>query len=181
MATQTKTQIPTQKPVFFKKVKVVGEIAKYKAFIGDYLVRGITAGSEAAVREVVNCMAAAPHDLIDKVRQLVASVVDNVIAVSKSGVFNVGTYAGVVFHLGEYIGVMVKLERVTHIRAASKWWGEIRVIFKGNDGHKALSKHVVVRYVEFYSDVVSYDKLYNTVYEATRIAFNAYRCTSENL
>jgi hypothetical protein len=178
MASQIKSQIPTQKQVFFKKVKVAGEIAKYEAFIGEYLVRGITAGSKAAVEEVVNRMAAASHDLIDKVKQLVASVVDNVIAVSKSGVFNVGTHAGVVFYLGEYIGVMVKLERVTHVRAASKWWGEIRAVFKGSDGHKAVSKHVVVRYVEFYSDMVPLDKLYHVVYEAVRIAFNAYRHAS---
>ncbi len=181
MASQIKSQNPTQKQVFFKKVKVVGEIAKYEAFIGDYLVRGITAGSEAAVREVVNRMAAFQYDLIDRVRQLVASVVDNVIAVSKSGVFNVGTYAGVVFHLGEYIGIMVKLERVTHIRAFSKWWGVIKVVFKGFDGHKTLSRHVVVRYVEFYSDMVAHDKLYNVVYEAARIAFNAYKYASKNL
>ncbi len=174
MATQINSQTPTVNQVFFKKIKVSGEIAKYKAFIGYYLVRGITAGSEAAVREVVNRMAAAQNDLIDKVRQLVASVVDNVIAVSKSGVFNVGTHAGVV-HLGDYIGIMVKLERVTHIRAASKWWGVIKVVFDGYDGHMVRSKHMVVRYVEFYSDNVPRDKLYNVVYEAARIAFNAYK------
>jgi hypothetical protein len=86
----------------------------------------------------------------------------------------------VVFHLGEYISIMVKLERVTHVRAASKWWGEIRAVFSGFDGHKAVSKHMVVRYVEFYSDVVPRDKLYNVVYESARIVFNAYNYAYNN-
>jgi hypothetical protein len=183
MAGQLKSQIPqnpTQKEPFFVGIKVRGEVAKYKAWVGDYVAHGITAGNKEAVKEVVARMAAAQYDLIDKLKQLAATVVDNVVAASRSNAYDIGTHMGTYFHLGEYMAVMVKIQRVTHPRAASKWWGEIRVMFKGSDGHKALSKHVVGRYVEFYSDIVPRDKLYNVVSEAMRIAFNAYMWAHKN-
>jgi hypothetical protein len=102
------------------------------------------------------------------------------VVASKSGSSDIGTYMGVVFHLGEYMGIMVKIQRITTPRVNSRWWGMVKVMFKGYDGHKVLSKHKVWRYVEFYDDVVPRDKLYNVIYKTARIAFNAYRWASKN-
>jgi hypothetical protein len=181
MTTQLKSQTPPKKDPVFWEIKVRGEVAKYRAWIGDYVVRGITAGDKDKVREVVNRMAAARNDLIDRLKQLVEAVVDNVVASSKSGAYDIGTYMGTVFHLGEYLGIMVKIQKVTTPRTTSRWWGEIRVVFKGYDGHKALSKHIVGRYVEFYTDTIPREKLYSVIYEAARIVFNAYWWASKNL
>ena len=183
MVTQTitqKSQTSTKKSPIFWEIKVRGEWAKYRARVGDYVAGGLTENKEESVREVVNRMAAAENDLIDKLKQLVSSVVDNVVAVSQSGASDVGTYMGTTFHLGEYMGIKVTIQRVTHPRASTRWWGRVMVMFKGYDGYRVLSKHKVWRYVEFYNDTIPRDKLYNVIYEAARIAFNAYKWSSKN-
>jgi len=174
MATQLKSQIPTKNAPIFWEIKERGEWTKYRAWVGDYVVDGLTANKEAA-KEVVNRMAAAENDLIDKLKQLVSSVVDNVVAASQSGSADIGVYMGMTFHLGEYMAIKVTIQRVTHIRANTRWWGRVVVMFKGYDGYRVLSRHKVWRYVEFYTDTVPRDKLYNVIYEAARIAFNAYK------
>jgi hypothetical protein len=180
MAQTINTQNPTKKDPIFLEIKVRGEWAKYRAWVGDYVVDGITANNKEAVKEVVNRMAAAQSDLIDKLKQFVDHVVDNVVATSKTGSYDIGTYMGTYFHLGEYMAVMVKIQRITTPRVNSRWWGMIKVMFKGSDGHKALSKHIVWRYVEFYTDTVPREKLYNVIYFAARMAFNAYWWASKN-
>ena len=174
MTQNQQTQTPMKKGQLFLKVKVDKDITKYKAWVGNYMVRGLTAGGREAVEEVVTRMAEAKVDLIDKIKSLIASVANNVAAISESGAMDIGIVAGTSFHLGEYLAVMVKIQRVTHPRASSRWWGQIRITFKGFDGHKALSKHVVERYVEFYTDKVDKNKLYSVLYETARMAFNAY-------
>jgi len=180
MATQLKSQIPTKNTPIFWEIKERGEWAKYRAWVGDYVVDGLTANKEAA-KEVVDRMAAAENDLIDKLKQFVNHVVDNVVEVSKSSSLDIGVYMGTQFHLAEYMAVKVTLQRVTHPRATSKWWGQIKVMFKGYDGYRVMSKHKVWRYVEFYSDPIPRDKLYNVIYEAARIAFNAYKWSAKRL
>jgi hypothetical protein len=180
MAIQLKPQItqnPTKKePLFWNiwKLKVRGDEVKYKAWVGNYLVCGITRGDREAVKDVLNRMAAAENDLIDKVKQLVDQVVENVVMASKSGSYDIGLFMSTIFHVAEFMGIIVDIKRPFNPRLSSKWWGKIKVVFKGADGHMAFSKHGVVRYVEFYGDVVPRDKLYNVIYEAARIAFNAY-------
>jgi hypothetical protein len=174
MTPNQQTQTPTKKDQLFLKVKVDRDITRYKAWVGNYMVRGWTAGGREAVEEVVTRMAEAKVDLIDKIKSLVTSMANNVVAASESGAVDIGMAMGTFFYLGEYLAVMVKIQRVTHPRASSRWWGQVRITFKGFDGHKALSKHVVERYVEFYTDKVDRNKLYSVLYEAARLAFNAY-------
>jgi hypothetical protein len=173
MASQTTTQNPTKKEPFFVYIKVGEVYTKYRAWVGDYVVRGLTMGNKEAVKSVVGRMAEARADLIDKVKDLVSMVADHVVKASEARIVDIGLAMGTYFHLGEYIMIQVKVQRLNgHLN--ERWWGQIRVMFKGADGLKALSKHVVERYVEFYSDKISRDKIYNVLYEAARMAFNAY-------
>jgi hypothetical protein len=174
MTQNQQIQTLTKKDQLFLKVKVDKDITRYKAWVGNYMVRGWTAGGRDAVEEVVTRMAEAKVDLIDKIKTLVASVANNVATASESGAVDIGMAVGTFFHLGEYLAVMVKIQRVTHPHVSSRWWGQIRITFKGYDGHKALSEHVVQRYVEFYTDKVDKDRLYSVLYETARVAFNAY-------
>jgi hypothetical protein len=154
------------------KVKADADSVTYEALVNSYFVRGTTAGGEEAVRDVLARMGAARADLPDDLRRIVASAADTAAAASESGALDIDVVMKTL-SLGEHIAVMVELHRVTHPRAASKWWGMVRAVFKGFDGHTAQSEHVVQRAVEFYTDKVDRDKLYRVLYEVARMAFNA--------
>jgi len=173
MASQINSQIPQEKEPFFIELKVGKDQTKYRAWVGHYVVRGITRGDKEAVKAVVRRMAEAKVDLIEQLKDMIAMVSENVARASETHMVDIGVVMGTYFHLGEYMGVMVRLERLNGA-AGGRWWGQVRVMFKGADGNRALSKHVIERYVEFYSNAVSYDKIYGVLYDMARIVFNAY-------
>jgi len=164
---------PARREPVILKIKVGADAAKYKALVSDYFAYGVTAGSKEAVSDVLARMSAARADLTDSLKHMIASVADNVVAASESGAMDVGVAVGTLYS-GEHFAVMVKVHRVTHPRATSKWWGVVYAMFKGFDGHKTQSRHIVRRHVEFYTDKIDRDKLYRVLYEAARIVFNAY-------
>jgi hypothetical protein len=173
MASQINSQIPQKKELFFIELKVGKDQSKYRAWVGHYVVRGKSRGDKEAVEAVVRRIAEAKVDLIDQLKDMIAMVSENVAKASETSMVDIGTVMGTYFHLGEYLGVMVRLERLNGA-AGGRWWGQVRVMFKGADGNMALSRHVIERYVEFYSNTVSYDKIYSILCEMARMVFNAY-------
>jgi hypothetical protein len=163
---------PSKKELLILKMKADADNTTYEALVNDYVVHGSTAGGEEAVRDVLARMSAAQADLTDDLKRIVASAADVAVAASESGALDISVTMGT-FHLGEYLAVAVEIHRVTHPRATSKWWGVVRAVFKGFDGRRAQSEHVVERTVEFYTDKVDRDRLYRVLYGATRMAFNA--------
>jgi hypothetical protein len=155
------TVAPAAKNLVILKIETdTNNTTRYKASIGDYFVYGVTSGGEKSVKDVLARMSAARAELTDELKRVVTSAVNTAVAASESGALDIGVAMGTL--------------RVTHPRATSKWWGVIRAMFKGFDGHKARSTHIVQRYVEFYTDKVDRDKLYRILYEVTQMAFNAY-------
>jgi hypothetical protein len=173
MNSQINSQIPKEKEPFFIELKVGEEQSKYRAWVGNYVVHGITAGEKEAVKAVVRRIAEAKVDLIEQLKDMIAMVSEHVARASETHMVDIGVVMGTFFHLGEYMGVMVKLERLNGA-AGGRWWGRVRVMFKGADGNRALAKHVIERYVEFYSNVVDYNKIYGILYDMARRVFNAY-------
>ncbi len=173
MATQINSQT-TEKEPFFVELKVGKELTKYRAWVGRYVVQGVTSGPKDKVKAVVRRMAQARAEPHDNVKALVEAVTDYVVSAFESGAKDVAVAMGNYFHLGEYMRIAVKIERIYRAYGA-ELWGMVRVMFKGFDGLKALSKHVVWRYVEFYPpNKVDRNELYNILLEAATIAFNAY-------
>jgi len=170
MEPQTKPH-STKREISFKDIKVRGELAEYKAWIGSYMVRGITKAE--GVKSVLTRMSETRAELIDKLERIVVSVVENVAAGMETGAMDVGVYMGTYFQLGEYLGVAVKIQRVTHPRVYNRWWGVVRSVFRGYDGLIVNSRHAVKRYVEF-PDNVDRAKLYDVICQTARIAYNAY-------
>jgi hypothetical protein len=175
MATQTKPQIFPEKEPFFIELKVGKELTKYRAWVGPHVVWGITSGPADKVKAVVARMARAEAEPIEDIKSLVASVADYVAAQSLTGITDITVKMGRYFHFGEKMVVMVRAQYLNRYFGGS-WWAEVRVAFKGDDGLKALSRHMVMRFVEFEPPhIIDRDKLYNVLYEAARIAYNAYR------
>ena len=174
MATKTITQKPTEKESFFLiDIRTRGELTKYKALVGDYLVRGITTGGRKAVVELLDRMAAAKADLNDALKELVDQVASKAAEVMEAAI-DAAVYLGTYFRVAEYMGVMVKAARY-HRPYGTSMWVEIRAIFKGYDGYTTGAKVVVTRYIEFYPpNKVDRNKLYRTIYDAVRIAVNAH-------
>jgi hypothetical protein len=170
METQTKSQ-NLKKELFFKDIKVRGELASYSAWVGDYAVRGITKADEEGIKSLVARMSEAKADLIDKLERMVASVAESAVANMEAGIMDISMYAGTSFHLGEYLGVVLKIR--WSVRVYNRWWGVTYAVFKGYDGLITNSRHVVRRYVEFPEDV-NLAELYSAIYQATRMAYNAY-------
>jgi hypothetical protein len=182
MASQLKPQVFPEKEPTFYELKVGKVYTKYRAWIGPYIAKGITMGPEDKVKEVVRRMAHAKAEPLDVIKSLVESVAEYMSTASESGLMDIGVVLGTFFHLGEYMAIMVKLQRLSGPYSHNRVWGEIKVMFKGYDGLKALSKHVVMRYVEFYApNKVDKAQLYNVLYEAARIAYNAYGWAHKNL
>jgi len=175
MATQTKPQVFPEKEPVFVDIKTSKGLTKYRAWVGPYIVHGITEGPVDKVKAVVARMARSEAELIEDIKSLVASVADYVAAQSQSGITDIVVSMGRYFHFGEKMVVMVRAEYLNRYYGGS-WWVEIRVMFKGDDGLKALSRHMVMRFVEPEPPhMIDRDKLYNVLYEAARIAYNAYR------
>ena len=175
MASQLKPQIFPEKEPFFIELKVGKELTKYRAWVGPYIVKGITEGPADEVKAVVARMARAEAEPIEDIKSLVAAVADYVAAQSQTGITDITVSMGRYFHLGEKMVVMVKAEYLNRYYGGS-WWTEVKVMFKGDDGLKALSRHVVMRIFESEPPhMIDRDKLYNVLYEAARIAYNAYR------
>jgi len=175
MITQTKPQVFPEKEPFFIELKVGKELTKYRAWVGPHIVKGITKGPADKVKAVVARMARAEAEPIEDIKSLVAAVADYVAAQSQSGNTDITVKMGRYFHFGEKMVVMVRAEYLNRYYGGS-WWVEIRAMFKGDDGLKALSRHVVMRFVESEPPhMIDRDKLYNVLYEAARIAYNAYR------
>ena len=172
MATQNKIQVFPEKEPVFVDIKVGKELTKYRAWIGHYFVKGITEGSADEVKAVVRRMAEARAEPVEEIKALLEVVADYVATHSQTGLTDIAVKMGRHFHFGEKMVVMVKAEYLNRYYGGS-WWVEVRVMFKGDDGLKALSKHIVSRIVEF-GVAIDRDRLYNMLYEAARIAFNAY-------
>jgi len=166
-------RISTERGQVLLKVKTSGEVTRYKALADRYNIHGITVGGKKAVEDVATRMVQAKAEPPDKVKQLAANAATSVVMAAESGAMDVGVLMGTNFGIAEHIMVMVKLQRITHPRVYNKWWGVVRAMFKGYDGHMSSSKHIVERYIEF--PELDRNKLYKTVYEVVRAAFNAYR------
>jgi len=175
MATQTKPQVFPEKEPVFVDMKTSKELTKYRAWVGPHVVRGITSGSPDMVKEVVTRMARAEAEPPYVVKSLVASVADYVAAQSQTGNTEVSVKLARHFYFGEKMVVMVRAQYLNRYYGGA-WWAEIRVVFVGDDGLKALSRHMVMRFIEFEPPhVIDRDKLYNVLMRAVRIAYNAYR------
>ena len=174
MVSQTKSLKSREKEPFFVDLKVGKDLTKYKAWVGTYVVEGVTSGPKDKVKAVVRRMAqarAVPHD---NVKALVEAVTNQVMAAIESGSKEVGVVMGNYFHLGEYMRIVVKIERIYRPHG-TELWGMVRVMFRGDDGLKALARHVVWRYIDFYpNSKVNRDMLYEVLLEAATIAYNAY-------
>jgi septum formation topological specificity factor MinE len=148
---------------------------RYRALVGDHVVHGVTIGGEPAVMGVVNRMARAEADLLPKLRSMVEAIVDHVVKATEVGVNNVEVAMGAFFHTSEYLEVSVNIRRlaISPTWDSGRWWGVVKAMFKGEDGHKPLSKHVVEYHFESYG-AVDRDILYSRTYQAARMAYNAY-------
>ncbi len=173
METQTKSQNSVKKELFFKGIKVRGELANYSAWANGCTIHGITKADEKGIKSIVARMSEAKADLVDKLERMAASVAESVVANMKAGIMDIGMYAGTSFHLGEYLGVALKIRWSTHARVYNRWWGATYAVFKGYDGLISNSRHAVRRYVEF-PENVNLAELYSAVYQVARMAYNAY-------
>jgi len=175
MATQTKPEIFPEKEPFFIELKVGKELTKYRAWVGPHVVWGLTSGPADKVKAVVARMARAEAEPVDDIKSLVASVADYVSAQSQSGNSEITVKIGRYFVYGEKMVVMVRAQYIPRYYGGS-WWVEIRVVFKGHDGLKPLSRHMVMRILESEPPhMIDRDWLYNVLLRAARIAYNAYR------
>jgi hypothetical protein len=175
MAIQTNPQVFPEKEPFFIELKVGKELTKYRAWVGPHVVWGITEGPADKVKAVVARMARAEAEPVDDIKSLVASVADYVAAQSQTGIVDIAVKMARYFHFGEKMVVMVRAQYLNRYYGG-QWWVEIRVMFKGDDGLKALSRHMVMRFVELEPPhIIDRDKLYNVLLRAARIAYNAYR------
>jgi hypothetical protein len=175
MATPKTPQIFPEKEPFFIELKVGKELTKYRAWVGPHVVWGITSGPADKVKAVVARMARAEAEPIEDIKSLVAAVADYVSAQSQTGIVDIAVKMARYFHFGEKMVVMVRAQYLNR-DYGGQWWAEIRVVFKGDDGLKSLSKHMVMRYMDFEPPhIIDRDKLYNTLLQAARIAYNAYR------
>ncbi len=175
MASQIKSLNPTEKEPFFVELKVGKELTKYRAWVGSYVVEGVTSGPRDKVKALVRRMAQAEAEPNHNVKALVEAVTDHVMAAIENGAKEVGVVMGNFFLMGEYMRIAVKIERIYRPNGV-ELWGMVRVTFRGDDGLKALAKHAVWRYVDFSSDnKVDRDRLYRILLRAATIAFNAYK------
>jgi hypothetical protein len=175
MATQTNTTqvFPQNQPIFID-VRTKGSLVKYRAWVGPHIVRGLTKGPVEKAKEVVARIARATEDVPDVVRELVHNVTDYI--VENSHLTEVAVMLSTFFLFGEYIAIRVRLQRLNGPISNGRVWLHVTVLFKGDDGLKALSRHVVERFFELYApNQVDRDQVYNVIYTAARIAFNAYK------
>jgi hypothetical protein len=132
-------------------------------------------GGRKAVELLLERVSESPREPVDILKELADHVVNHVTsAINKSGMIETGVFMATHFHVVEYMGVAVKISRLYRPHGITLW-AEIRVLFKGYDGNMVNSKHVVTRFVEFYSpDKIDRNELYKAVYGAIRVAYNLY-------
>jgi len=109
MVTQTKSLKSREKEPFFVDLKVGKDLTKYKAWVGTYVVEGVTSGPKDKVKAVVRRMAQARAEPHDNVKALVEAVTNQVMAAIETGSKEVGVVMGNYFHLGEYMRIVVKI------------------------------------------------------------------------